>query len=983
MLGWGIPMGESHHIAQLVSGIVTLVVVALLILVATRQIRLPFTISLVMAGMTLSALSETHPDLFPPLHEIELSPGLVIYVFLPVLIFESAFTLDARMLRRNLLPVLILAVPGLLLSTTLIGLLVSWAIGIPLSAALLLGAILSATDPVAVVALFKKLGAPTRLTVLVEGESLFNDASAIVLSRILLGVVMGGVVTMESVGAGVGQFVYVFFGGLLVGALLALLTGCFLGWMEPDPNVEITLSGVVAYGSFLVAEEMFHASGVMATIAAAITFASHGMMKLSAESRRMLEHSWEYAGFLANALIFLLVGLRVNVFAIVEARTVVLWVILVMLFSRAAVVYGLLPLAEKLPRFEAVDSRFRHVMFWGGLRGAIALALVLSLPEFEHRDLFVTITIGAVLFTLLVQGLTIEGLVRRLKLDVPPLADRVSRLEGDLAARQKALERLPELLAGGLFSGAVGERLRARCESELRDMKDQIEALRHTELDPERERQLLQLRCLTEEQSLYMDLFNHGQISEPAFARLLGVLGERIDSLRHGGAGASPLSSTWWGLQKEKLLARLARWPVIRRLIEPLRRRLIARDYELNWAHYQGARRNLDLIAELARLESMREETVEQVRQNYDEQAELYRQQLDLTAEQFPEFVAGLHERLGRRLLLVAEMAVVEDRAEHGVIPRVVADQLEDELRELIRETREPFVPVIQSDPVALLRKVPLFAEMPETELPAIANRLEPLSIREGEEVISQGETGNSMFLIARGVVRVCREADGHSQELATLLAGDFLGEIALLRGETRSATVRAVTPCSLYELGRGELQQLMRESPGFRELLATAESKRHEQLAASGIQPADLIRGARLFKDLPPVVVDAIAARMMEIRLGEHEIIFREGEEAHSLYFIARGVVRVMLDTRGQERHLATLAHGDFFGEGGLLHRRKRGATVHTVSPCTLYQIRSEDLQALTETHPEIGETLAAVDRSREDDTALMRQIWKGSVQA
>jgi len=432
-------MDHTHHIAEMVAGIVGLVVVALVILAATRRIRLPFTVSLVLAGMTLSALSEAHPGLFPPLHELELSPGLVLYVFLPALIFESAFNLNDRLLRRNLLPVLILAVPGLLLSTTVIGLLVCWATGVPLAPALLLGAILSATDPVAVVALFKKLGAPTRLTILVEGESLFNDATAIVVSRLLLGVVMGGAVTVQSVEAGLGQFAYVFFGGLAVGAIMALLVGSFLGWMDSERNVEITLTGVLAYASFLVAEEGFHVSGVMATIAAAITFGSHGMLKLAAEDRRLLEHFWDYAGFLANALIFLLVGLSVNLFAIMEVRTALLWVIVAMLLSRAAVVYGLLPLAERLPRFEAVDPRFRHVMFWGGLRGAIALALVLSLPDFEHRELFVSITIGAVLFTLLAQGLSIEGLVRRLGLDAPPLADRVSRLEGDLAARARVV----------------------------------------------------------------------------------------------------------------------------------------------------------------------------------------------------------------------------------------------------------------------------------------------------------------------------------------------------------------------------------------------------------------------------------------------------------------------------------------------------------------------------------------------------------------
>ena len=976
-------VSESHHIAHIVAGIVCLLVVALVILAATRRIRLPFTISLVLAGLTLTALSETHPHWFPPLHGIHLSPGLVMYVFLPVLIFESAFNLDARMLRRNLLPVLILAVPGLLLSTTLIGLLVSWATGIELASALLLGAILSATDPVAVVALFKKLGAPMRLTVLVEGESLFNDATAIVVSRIILGVVMGGAVSAGSVGAGIGEFVYVFFGGLAVGALLALVTGFLIGAMEADTNVEITLTGVLAYASFLIAEEAAHASGVMATIAAAIVFGMHGRMKMSQAGRHLLEHFWEYAGFLANALIFLLVGLEVNLVEIALSWSALLWVIVAMLLSRAVVVYGMLPVAESLKRFEAVDPRFRHVMFWGGLRGAIALALVMSLPEFAHRDLFITVTIGAVLFTLVAQGLSIETLVRRLHLDEPPLADRVSRLEGDLAARQKAMERLPQLLANGLFSGAVGERLRSRCEAELRELTERIEALRRTDLDRDREQQLLMLRCLTEEQALYLDLFNHGQISEGAFGRLLTVLSERIDSLRHEGAGSSPLTTAWWERTRERLLARLARMPAARRHVEPFRRRLIARDYEMNWARYQGARRGLELIAELGRLESLDDETVATLQADYEQKAKRFRHQLDLTAEQFPEFVSGLHERLGNRLLLMAEMAVVEDRAEHGVIPRVVAEQLAAELRGQIKATREPFVPEINADPAQLLGRVPLFSQVPTDELPRIVSLLEPLSMREGEEIVRQGEVGDSMFILARGVVRVCREADGHSQDLATLLAGDFFGEIALLRGEPRLASVRAVTPCSLYELSREQLNTLMSANPGVREILEAARTRRESELAAVGITPEELVRGARLFKDLPPEVIKAVATRMMEVRLDEHEVVFRQGDEARALYFIARGVVRVMLGTRGGERHLATLSQGSFFGEGGLLHRRRRGATVHTLTACTLYQILREDLARLIAEFPTIGTLLDQADRDRVEETKVMREVWKQSSEA
>ena len=413
-------MEHATHVAEIVGGVVALLVIAVAIFAATKRLKLPFTVVLVMCGMGLSYLTRAYSDSLPPLHELEISPGLILFVFLPTLIFESAFNLDARQLRHNLGPVLTLAVPGLLLSTVIIGLIVSIATPVPFEAALLLGAILSATDPVAVVALFKKLGAPQRLTILVEGESLFNDATSIVLSRILVGVIVVGAASAGGIVESALDFLTVFLGGLVVGWFLGLITGWILGKVESDPLIEITLTTVLAYMSFLLAEEVFHASGVMAAIAAGLTLGGWGRMKISPSVRTYLEHFWEYIGFVANALIFLMVGLRVDLSALWSVIDLLLWVLLAMLVSRLLVVFGLVPLAGRLPGAEPVSLRYQSVMFWGGLRGAIALAIVLSLPQFEQGEAFVTVVMGAVLFTLLVPGLTIEPLVRFLGLDRPP-----------------------------------------------------------------------------------------------------------------------------------------------------------------------------------------------------------------------------------------------------------------------------------------------------------------------------------------------------------------------------------------------------------------------------------------------------------------------------------------------------------------------------------------------------------------------------------
>ncbi|HKV42906.1 MAG TPA: sodium:proton antiporter, partial [Blastocatellia bacterium] len=469
-------MNQTNEVMQVVAGIIGLLLIAAIVHGITYRVRLPYTIVLLLVGIGLHSLASTYPQLLPAWHDLEISPGLILFVFLPSLIFESAFNLDARQLRENLGPVLMLAIPGLLLSTLVIGVIVHAAASIPFPAALLLGAILSATDPVAVIAVFKRLGAPLRLRTVVEGESLFNDATSLVVARLILAVVVGGSLSASTVAKGALSFVAVFVGGLLAGWALGRLAGYALGRVQ-DNFIEITLTTVLAYASFLLAERVFHVSGIMAAIAAGLAIGGRGRMKVSAPVRTYLEHFWEYLAFIANALIFLMVGLRVDLRALWGSGALVVWTVLALLVSRALVVYGLVPLAGRLPGSRQVDRAYQTVIYWGGLRGAIALAIVLSLPRFEQRESFIAVVMGAVLFTLLVNGLTMEPLVRYLGLHRPLLADRLVLMEGDFAANRRALELLPDLLASGRVSGTVAIRLQEEFEKRVQAVKADIETL--------------------------------------------------------------------------------------------------------------------------------------------------------------------------------------------------------------------------------------------------------------------------------------------------------------------------------------------------------------------------------------------------------------------------------------------------------------------------------------------------------------------------
>jgi CPA1 family monovalent cation:H+ antiporter len=814
-------MHQPGQLIQVVFGIVVLLLTAAFFRGITGHLRLPFTVALVLAGMGLSYVAGSHPQFLPAWHDLELSPALILYVFLPSLIFEAAFNLDARELRDNLGPVLVLAVPGLLLSTLAIGVIVWAAAGIPLTASLLLGAILSATDPVAVIAVFRRLGSPLRLRVLVEGESLFNDATSLVVARLILGVVVAGSASSAAIGKGALEFVVVFLGGLVAGWILGLAAGYVLGRVQ-DNFIEITLTTVLAYLSFLVAEQALHVSGVMATVAAGLAIGGWRRMKISPQVRAYLEHFWDYVAFLANALIFLMVGLRIDVHSLWATAGLLFWVIIAMLISRAIVVYGLIRLLEWLPGSRPVNLAYQTVIYWGGLRGAVALAIALSLPQFAQREIFIAVVTGAVLFTLLVNASTIEVLVKRLGLDRPRAADRLARMEADFAANKRALDSLPNVLAGGLFPGAVALRLQKQFEDKLHTVKAEIEKLHREELDDDdQQRALLYLRGLDEERSLYIRLIDHGQLGEHAFRQLISALNGQIDSLRDTGQYVEILGQSPGRRRLENATVRLLkRLPRLNALAERIRLARVSLDYEVQSARYQSSKRVLSTLDDLARLESTPWYIVDRMRREYRHKYETARSELDGIAQQDPEFINDLQERMGQKLLLLAKVDAIVQQAERGTLSSEVAEPLLHELSQEYRDLKKYRPSKLKLELVELLRRWPRLQGLASQDLASIAMRLRHQPVRKLEVVTRQGERGQAMYFIARGVVRLSRDGHGADHDIATFMAGDFFGEDALLRGEPYDATATAVTPASLYRLERGDLDVAIANSPIIREAL-------------------------------------------------------------------------------------------------------------------------------------------------------------------
>lgn len=384
--------------------LVVLLIAAAVVAVVARWIRLSYTLALLLLGLVLGVV----PNISAP----PLSSDVILLLFLPPLLFEAAFVLDLRLLWSVRIGVVAFAVPGVLLAMVVGGVLVHWALGLPWAVALLFGAMISATDPVAVLATFRQLGVNPRLAALLEGESLLNDGVALALLITLTLAVEG----KFSPGPAIGTFVLSVVGGAVVGLGVGWIGHLLIATID-EHLTEMTISVAMAYGAFLAAETL-HLSGVLATVSAAMTLGYLGRARgwiFSDGSERLLIDLWEFLAFVANAALFLLLGSTVLVAGLTQYPGAVLIGIGAALAGRAVVAYGL---GSILPRFGfPLGWAERHVVFWGGLRGAVALAAALSLPpRFPYRAELLAMTYGAVLFTLLAQGLTIAPVVRRLGL---------------------------------------------------------------------------------------------------------------------------------------------------------------------------------------------------------------------------------------------------------------------------------------------------------------------------------------------------------------------------------------------------------------------------------------------------------------------------------------------------------------------------------------------------------------------------------------
>ena len=422
--------------------IFTLMFFSLGINLLSLKTRIPYTVLLVVGGSLLVPLSKI--ELFSFVTSFQLTPESLFFVFLPILIFESAYNINIRNIKENKFSISMLAIVGLLISTFFIGFVGHWCFhllgyDVPLLVTLLFGAIISATDPVAVLSLFKEYGAPRRLTLIFEGESLFNDGTAFAIFLVFLGIIQHGFHGTETVLQGIFSFCTMILGGGFFGLFMGLLFSKLIEWVKGNEHLEITLTLLVAHFTFLFTELIsekliiyghhIHLSSIIATLVSSIVMGNFGRYKMSTGVEEYMEKFWSYFAFLANSLVFILMGLLFASLSISIHVAIfpIMLMILLVIVARALSIYLSIGLANLNKSEEDIPMNWQHLLSWGSLRGAIAVIMVMFIPDdlslpnwnydFSIKEFITAITIGSIYFTLIIKATTIGKVIRWLKID--------------------------------------------------------------------------------------------------------------------------------------------------------------------------------------------------------------------------------------------------------------------------------------------------------------------------------------------------------------------------------------------------------------------------------------------------------------------------------------------------------------------------------------------------------------------------------------
>ncbi|MEO1251847.1 MAG: cation:proton antiporter [Pseudomonadota bacterium] len=839
-------MSEVKAMWGLVFGLATILTLAVLMLPVAARTKIPYTVLLAIIGTALGFAAqewglptaadggyggdhhgEGHASpadehgggsfwaqLFASIAGLRITSDVILFLFLPALVFESALSLDLRKLLADIRPILFLAIVGVLISSAIVGFTIAEISGMAIIVCLLLGAIVSATDPVAVIALFKDLNAPKRLTVLVEGESLFNDATAIVISSILL-----SMLTMNAgldLASSLGQFLVVFLGGILVGILVARPAVWLMGAFQRETLIILTLTVTLPFIAFVVAEHFLHVSGVMAVVASGLTVGSIGRRLVPPQIFVEVEHAWHQLAFWATSLIFLLVGLATprmlggEPLAFIDE---IIALIIVATLARMLIIYVMLPVLSRIGAAQKVSGAYQTIMVWGGLRGAVSLALALIVIEApavseEARNFIGVLVTAFVLFTLLVQATTIHGVMGLFGLDKLSPADEALRDR----SLSRALHGIEDELTRFATFHEVDERelqgIVARYDAAIAEAESRADGADAIGVE-EWERVGLAI-ALAQERQLYLQRFGEGFTTTGQLRDALARLDDVSETLKAGGKRWSAAVARGVAFRRAFRYALALQRTV--GLTGPLAASLSRRLSVLTFMRRVLREQRENGVTDIERL--LPEAARDGFRKLFEERYEAVSQNTDALALQYPEYAASLHKRDLTLAGLRLEVAAYDRLLDQTVIGPDIHGDLIKRARGALSKVRRLPPLRLRLDTRELIARSPYFSNLSSRRQRSLARLLKTRVAVPGDHIIERGSIGEEMFFIASGAVDVMLPDGGR----VALGSGDFFGELALITDAPRNADVIALGYSTLLVLRKRDFSAFLRKHADLRE---------------------------------------------------------------------------------------------------------------------------------------------------------------------
>lgn len=833
------------------------VIIALVIGAGTRhwlrKSPLPYTVSLLVIGLILGAMNRLGWFGKFSLGSINLNldflgdslnwagnidPHLILFVFLPTLIYEAAYAIDIHTFKKTSANAFLLAVPGILIALFLTGAFVmlikffGWGFSTwGWTMALLFGAVVSATDPVAVVSLLKELGASKKLGTLIEGESLLNDGTAIVLFMVFLAALTG-----EGAGdSAVFKFFKVALGGIGIGLFFGWVAIAWVKKVFNDAMIEITVIIAAAYLTFYVAEHFFHVSGVLGVVTMGLLMASVGKTRISPEVEHFLHEFWELAAFIANTLIFLIVGVVIADQAKITLNNVVLLILIYVgvHLARAVVILVLYPFMRKAGYGLSVKNSY--VLWWGALRGAIALALALIVSAEETiaqdiRDQFLFLTAGLVTLTLLINATTIKLLLNKLGLMQVAPAKQMMMASANNFLRQSTENSIQKSKKDRFLNRANWERVSEYLPEEpekISNMNIKIEtAIAET-----------RMRILEKEKSSYWSQFKEGMLGPVAVRKLTEAINEIIDE---GGlislSQRKDLEQEW---STPKLLSRLQSMPVLGRVAQSFFLDRLAISYDSARGFVFAQEESLKLLENMSissdtDVSELKQEEIEMLESEINENRIHGLTFLRNLRNSYPEIYSAVTTRYAIRTVLNYERRTIEKLLNKGRLDTGEADKMISRVEERMKRLVDSPPSLELPKPSDLLKEVSWLKGLNKREWNRVVSAFQNKAFAVGEVIVREDSQDDGLFIIVHGQVGVSIE----KQKVDLLGPGSVIGEMMVLSGQARTATVTAETPVTTLWIQTAKMRHIMKESDSLVEELWRCSCNRFAENILSKQEP-------------------------------------------------------------------------------------------------------------------------------------------------